>query len=80
LLRVTFLFDELATMGTGEQSVATVLVVKVRVKFTLEQPTKTQSWSKVIALLFFKLGSKWGGWSTPRPGRFTPDKEPVTII
>ena len=24
---------------------------------------------------FFKLGAKWGGWSTPRPGRFTPGKE-----
>ena len=31
-LRLTFLFDELATVRTGEQSVATVLVVKVKVK------------------------------------------------
>jgi hypothetical protein len=77
---VTFLFDELATMGTGEQSVATVLVVKIRVKFTLEQHTKTQSGNKGIALLFFNLGSRWGGWSTPRPGRFTPCKDPVTTI
>jgi hypothetical protein len=21
-----------------------------------------------------------GGWSTPRPGRFTPEKDPVPII
>jgi len=21
-----------------------------------------------------------GGWSTPRPGRFTPDKDPVRIV
>ena len=22
----------------------------------------------------------WGGWSTPRPGRFTPRKDPVPIV
>ena len=35
------------------------------VKFTLEQTT--------IAL-------EGGGWSTPRPGRFTPRKESVPIV
>ena len=29
---------------------------------------------------FFNLGSRWGGWSTPRPGRFTPGKDPITIV
>jgi hypothetical protein len=24
---------------------------------------------------FFNFGARWGGWSTPRPGRFTPGKE-----
>jgi hypothetical protein len=24
---------------------------------------------------FFNLGARWGGWSTPRPGRFTLGKE-----
>ena len=24
---------------------------------------------------FFNLGTWWGGWSTPRPGRFTPRKQ-----
>jgi hypothetical protein len=24
---------------------------------------------------FFNLSTRWGGWSTPRPGRFTPGKE-----
>jgi hypothetical protein len=24
---------------------------------------------------FFDLGARWGGWSTPRPDRFTPGKE-----
>ena len=23
---------------------------------------------------------RWGGWSAPRPGRFTPGKDPVTIV
>jgi hypothetical protein len=37
---VIFLFDELAIMGTEELSVSTVLVVKVKVKFTLERPRR----------------------------------------
>jgi len=24
---------------------------------------------------FFNLGARWGGWSTPRSGRFTPGKD-----
>jgi len=48
---VTFLFDELAIMGT-EQAVAPFLVVEVEVKFTLEHATKAQRGSTGIALLF----------------------------
>jgi hypothetical protein len=29
---------------------------------------------------FFNLGAKYGGWSTPRPGLFTPGKDPVPIV
>jgi len=29
---------------------------------------------------FFNLDARWGGWSTPRPGRFTPGKDPVPIV
>ena len=29
---------------------------------------------------FFNLGARWGGWSTPRPGRFTPWKDPVPNV
>jgi hypothetical protein len=29
---------------------------------------------------FFNLGVRWGGWSTPRPGRFTPRKDPAHIV
>jgi hypothetical protein len=53
--------------------------VKVQVKFTLEQATKAQRESRGI-YSFFNLGARWGGWSTPRPGRFTPGKDPVPIV
>jgi hypothetical protein len=33
-----------------------------------------------IALLFLDLGARRGGWSAPRPGRFTPGKYPVPIV
>jgi hypothetical protein len=33
-----------------------------------------------IALLFLDLGARRSGWSAPRPGRFTPEKEPVPIV
>ena len=39
-----------------------------------------QSGSRGIALLFLKLGARWGGWSAPRPGRFTPRKDLVPIV
>jgi hypothetical protein len=29
--------------------------------------------------LFF-LDARWGGWSTSRPGRFNPGKDPVPIV
>ena len=41
---------------------------------------KAQRVSRGIALLFLDLGARWGGWSTPRPGRFTPGKDPVPIV
>jgi len=54
--------------------------VKVKVNITPEQATKAQKGIRVIPLLFFNLGVRWGGWSTQRPGRFTPSKDPVTIV
>jgi len=29
---------------------------------------------------FFNLGPRWGGWSTPCPGRFTPGEDTVPIV
>ena len=50
--------------------------------FTLEHATKAQREreSRGITLLFFNLGARWGRWSTSRPGRFTPQKDPVSIV
>jgi hypothetical protein len=33
-----------------------------------------------IALHSLNLGARRGGWSAPRPGRFTPGKDPVSIV
>jgi hypothetical protein len=41
------------------------LAVKVKVKFSPEEAMKAQRGSKAIVL-------KRSGWSTSRPGRFTP--------
>jgi hypothetical protein len=30
-----------------------------------------------IVYSFFNLGARWGGRSTPRPGRFTPGRDPL---
>jgi hypothetical protein len=50
-------------------------LVKVKVKVTLEQVTKAHRGNRGIALIFFNLGARWGGRSTPHPGRYTPGKE-----
>jgi len=42
------------------------------------QATKAQRGSRGIA--FLNLGARRGGWSTPRPGRFTPGKDPVAML
>ena len=44
-------------------------IIKVKVKITLEQATDRTD-----------LGARRGGWSTSRPGRFTPGKDPVRIL
>ena len=50
------------------------------VKFTLEKAMKAQRGSRCIAELFFNHTLGVGGWSTPRPGRFTPGKDPAPIV
>ena len=45
-----------------------------KVKFGLEHTVKAQRGSRGTTVLL-DLGARWGGWLTPRPGRFTPGKE-----
>jgi hypothetical protein len=46
----------------------------VKVKLTLDQPMKSQRWSRGIVLLF-NLGGRWGWVSVPCQVRFTSRKE-----
>jgi len=46
------------------------LFVHTKDNFTLEQATRTKSTG--IAYSFFNFGARWGGWSLPRLGLFTP--------
>jgi hypothetical protein len=57
-----------------------LLTTKVKLKFTLEQATKTQRGSRGVAVLFLNLDTRRDWWSTPRPGRFTPGRDPVPIV
>jgi hypothetical protein len=41
---------------------------------------KAQRGSRGIALLFLDLGARRGGWSAPRPSRFTSGKDPVLTV
>jgi len=52
----------------------------VEVKVTLEKATKAQREVEVKLHPFFNLGARLGGWSTPRPSRFTAKKDPVPIV
>jgi hypothetical protein len=52
--------------------------VKIKVQFTLEEAMKAQRGSRGTLYSFFNLGTRWGGWSTPRPRLFNPGKRPST--
>jgi hypothetical protein len=47
-------------------------VTCVKLKFALEQATKSQRWSRGSSILSLTSALDKGGWLTPRPGRFTP--------
>ena len=58
-----------------------ILQNKVKVKALPIQATKARRVGRGIALPFHDLGTEDGaGWSAPRPGRFTPGKDPVPIV
>ena len=51
------------------------------VRFTLQQATKAERGSRGISpTLSLTSALDGGGWSTPRPGRFTLGKDPVHVV
>jgi len=52
----------------------------IKVKFNLELATKAQMGEKYSSTLSLKSTLHGDEWSTPRPGRFTPRKNPVPIV
>ena len=73
----------LLTLGIecgGERWSACVVVkgkVKVQPRTGHEDPKGEYRYSST---LFLTSALDGGGWSTPRPGRFTPGKDPVPIV
>jgi len=53
------------------------LAFYVRPRAGHEGPEGEQMYSSIFPLT---LALDEGGWSTPRPGRFTPGKDPVPIV
>ena len=51
--------------------------ITVMVKFNLKHATKEQRYSSALS---FTSALDGAGWSTPRPGHFTPRKDPVPIV
>jgi hypothetical protein len=49
--------------------------MKLKVKFPLFPAMKLQKGSRNWLYSYFNLGSRWGGWSNPRPSRFILGKE-----
>ena len=52
----------------------------VKVKVSLEQATKAQTGEQIYTSTLLSTLALDGGWSAPRPGRFTPAKDPVPIV
>jgi hypothetical protein len=52
----------------------------VKVKHSRYGRELTYRVDRGIVLPFRDLGARRGGWSEPRPGRFTPGKDPVPIV
>jgi len=42
------------------------------------RPRRSRWGVEVYRYFFFNFGARWGGRSTPRPGRFTPGERPGT--
>jgi hypothetical protein len=60
----------------GSSKLIYFYLITVFEKFRAKQATKGQSGIRRISTLFLTSALDGGGWSTPRPGRFTPGKAP----
>jgi len=49
-------------------------------RYPQNKPRRTRWGVKTYVYSSFNLSARWGGWSTPRPGRFTLGNDPVPII
>ena len=70
-IRVVLNFTLGQGSGSYDRGCSWFLPVTRSVQLTLEQATKAQRGEDVQLYSFFNLGNRWGGWSKPRPGRFT---------
>jgi hypothetical protein len=68
--------NKVAYVNTVMTSPATLLKIKVP-RNELESP---EGGGRGIALHSLDLGARRGGWSAPRPDRFTPGEDPVPIV
>jgi hypothetical protein len=64
-----------AAIGWGRESRIGYPCCKKRLSSPYNRPRSPRGGVEVSLYSFFNLGTRWGGWSTPRPGRFNPGKE-----
>ena len=82
LYRVSYEYYEICTdfIAAGSVYFLKHTRLNIKVTFILEHDTKAQGGVEVYLYSFFNLGTRCGGWSTPRPGRFTPGKDSVLTV
>jgi hypothetical protein len=66
------------TMMHGQQNIK--YSVKGKVKFSRYRPKWPRGWIEVYLYPFLTSALEGGGCSVPRPGRFTPGKDPVPTV
>jgi hypothetical protein len=71
-----------SSQGSHSRKKHTVVKVKVKLKVKVQPRTDHENPEGSIERYssFLNLGTRWGGWSTPRPGPFTPGKDPVPFV
>jgi hypothetical protein len=66
------------TMTLG--STQSLTEMSKRLTSPYNRPPRAQRGNRGISLLILDLDARRGGWSGPRPGRFTSGKDPVSIV